>query len=419
MKHLVCLVALVLLSCVGRAVALPFGKDSGVTELTPQSFQKFVNSHKPVFVMFYAPWCGHCKSAHPEWSKFGKAMKDVVKVGAIDADKYRDIGGQFGIQGFPTIKYWRAGMDAKKKGPQDYQGQRSYGAFHKAAMAEVRTDKVVVAKDMASINAAIASSEKKLALVLVTDKPKPAPLLGVLSYSPNFAGKAAFITVLTKKTPTMVEALGSPATPSLLVLGLRADGTVDVAGATRYDGAVEYNAVAKFLLARLDGASAGDAADDVPATPAPEAKETPKAPKSALPTTVVPVTAVRLRDLCDGNAASRKQPLCVILFKDADAVAATELFNSFGQEPLVVFTVPVADTTAWTSAFADVSSLAAPDTTGVSAVIWRSAKKGAHKMRWWAPESSGSAAAQLTGQVERCLTGECGRMTPVTGLPAV
>jgi len=36
-----------------------------------------------------APWCGHCKNLAPEWEKAAKALKGIVKIGAVDADSDR------------------------------------------------------------------------------------------------------------------------------------------------------------------------------------------------------------------------------------------------------------------------------------------------------------------------------------------
>ena len=47
--------------------------------------------------------------------------QDVVKVGAVDADKHQSLGGQYGVQGFPTIKIF----GANKNKPEDYQGKDS------------------------------------------------------------------------------------------------------------------------------------------------------------------------------------------------------------------------------------------------------------------------------------------------------
>ena len=79
-------------------------------------------------VKFYAPWCGHCKNLAPSWEKAAKALKGVVRVGAIDVDdaSNREIGSKYGVQGFPTIKYF--GLN-KKSSPQDYQGGRDATAI--------------------------------------------------------------------------------------------------------------------------------------------------------------------------------------------------------------------------------------------------------------------------------------------------
>jgi len=39
-----------------------------------------------LFFNLLAPWCGHCKSLVPEWDKAAKALKGIVKIGAVDAD---------------------------------------------------------------------------------------------------------------------------------------------------------------------------------------------------------------------------------------------------------------------------------------------------------------------------------------------
>jgi len=92
-----------------------------VVELTPATFQKEVIKSDSVWIVeFYAPWCGHCQRLEPEYKKAAKALKGVVKVGAVNADEHRSIGGQYGVQGFPTIKIF--GLNKNK--PEDYNGGR-------------------------------------------------------------------------------------------------------------------------------------------------------------------------------------------------------------------------------------------------------------------------------------------------------
>lgn len=47
------------------------------------------------------------------------SSQDVVKVGAVDADRHQSLGGQYGVQGFPTIKIF----GSNKNRPEDYQGK--------------------------------------------------------------------------------------------------------------------------------------------------------------------------------------------------------------------------------------------------------------------------------------------------------
>lgn len=108
-----------------------------IVELTGSNFRKnVVHSDGIWLVEFYAPWCGHCKSLVPEWRKAAKALAGIVQVGAVNADEEQNkpLAGQYGIQGFPTIKLF--GIDKNK--PIDYQGARSAKDIVEFAMKEAR-----------------------------------------------------------------------------------------------------------------------------------------------------------------------------------------------------------------------------------------------------------------------------------------
>jgi protein disulfide-isomerase A6 len=103
---------------------------SNVVELTPANFDSVVDGSKNVFVEFFAPWCGHCKNLAPVWEELADAYvkdKEKVTIAKVDADAHRDLGGRFGVTGFPTLKFFPKGGDVKS--PKDYNGGRDLDAF--------------------------------------------------------------------------------------------------------------------------------------------------------------------------------------------------------------------------------------------------------------------------------------------------
>ncbi|XP_029707810.2 protein disulfide-isomerase A6 homolog [Aedes albopictus] len=96
-----------------------------VVELTDSNFDKLVlNSDDIWLVEFFAPWCGHCKNLAPHWAKAASELKGKVKLGALDATVHTIKAQQFGIQGYPTIKFF-AGGPKDRDSAQEYDGGRT------------------------------------------------------------------------------------------------------------------------------------------------------------------------------------------------------------------------------------------------------------------------------------------------------
>ncbi|KAJ5897921.1 Protein disulfide-isomerase tigA [Penicillium tannophilum] len=97
---------------------------SAVKDLIPSNFDDVVlKSGKPALVEFFAPWCGHCKTLAPVYEELGAAFafaEDKVTVAKVDADANRELGKRFGVQGFPTLKWF----DGKSDKPEEYKGGR-------------------------------------------------------------------------------------------------------------------------------------------------------------------------------------------------------------------------------------------------------------------------------------------------------
>lgn len=144
---LAALLVVALYTSVVSAADDPTASLSGVTDLTPDNFDKIVNGGKHALVEFYAPWCGHCKHLVPEYKTLGEtvakdgALSSRIVVAKVNADEHRSLGERYGVKGFPTIKYFPRGKPATLENAVDYNGARNSDKFLEFLKEKLEEDK--------------------------------------------------------------------------------------------------------------------------------------------------------------------------------------------------------------------------------------------------------------------------------------
>ena len=73
-------------------------------------FDEVIQSARvPVFVDFWASWCGPCRMAAPEVEALAREMAGKVVVLKVDTEENPQLSARYGIQGIPYFMVFRDG----------------------------------------------------------------------------------------------------------------------------------------------------------------------------------------------------------------------------------------------------------------------------------------------------------------------
>ncbi|MBP3718371.1 MAG: thioredoxin [Eubacterium sp.] len=85
-----------------------------VVEIKENEFDEVVlKSDKPVFVDFYATWCGPCKMMSPILEQLSEEKQDVV-FAKIDVDDAERLAILYGISSIPCMILFKNGEEADR-----------------------------------------------------------------------------------------------------------------------------------------------------------------------------------------------------------------------------------------------------------------------------------------------------------------
>lgn len=107
-----------------------------MVELTDETFQHQLEQYENTLVMFYAPWCGHCKKLKPEYAKAAELLLGndppitLAKVDCTESGK--ETCNKHSVGGYPTLKIFSKGDFVS-----DYNGPREAAGIAKYMKAQV------------------------------------------------------------------------------------------------------------------------------------------------------------------------------------------------------------------------------------------------------------------------------------------
>lgn len=103
-----------------------------VTTSNKDRFKETISGDKPVLMLYYASWCGHCKALHPTWEALKKKLEvqNGILVGEVEYSNMQALPASLqNIRGFPTIQVLQKG-----RVKTEYQGDRQLDSLFQFAM---------------------------------------------------------------------------------------------------------------------------------------------------------------------------------------------------------------------------------------------------------------------------------------------
>lgn len=87
-------------------------KSKNMIHVTTSSWDAdILNSDLPVFVDFWAEWCGPCRMVGPAVEQLSQSMEGKLKVAKLNVDENQEIAMKYGIQSIPSLLLFKDGKE--------------------------------------------------------------------------------------------------------------------------------------------------------------------------------------------------------------------------------------------------------------------------------------------------------------------
>ena len=80
-----------------------------VREITDAEFETLIASGKPVFIDFWAPWCGPCRVIGPIVEEVAPGYEGKAYITKMNVDENQVVPQRFGVTSIPTLIMFKEG----------------------------------------------------------------------------------------------------------------------------------------------------------------------------------------------------------------------------------------------------------------------------------------------------------------------
>ena len=80
-----------------------------VRNIGDSDFDSVLNAGKPVFVDFWAPWCGPCRIVGPIVEELAPSYEGKAVIAKLNVDDNPNVAQRFGVTSIPTMMMFKNG----------------------------------------------------------------------------------------------------------------------------------------------------------------------------------------------------------------------------------------------------------------------------------------------------------------------
>src|SRR5688500_6680210 len=84
-------------------------ESKSVQQITDADFESIVDAGKPVFIDFWAPWCGPCRIVGPIVEELASNYDGQDVIGKLNVDDNPVVAQRFGVTSIPTMMMFKGG----------------------------------------------------------------------------------------------------------------------------------------------------------------------------------------------------------------------------------------------------------------------------------------------------------------------